>query len=46
MLEGVPVGGGSVFLIQNCILLRHSQASATSSNLEEELKMKEIFTAR
>ena len=34
MLEGVPVGGGSVFLIQNCRLLR---PKAPPSTLEEEL---------
>ena len=41
MLEGVPVGGGSVFRKKmtqtNYRLLRRDQRRATSSNLEEEL---------
>ena len=44
MLEGVPVGGGSVcliqnleFKIQNYRLLRRDFCRDTSSNLEEEI---------
>ena len=53
MLEGVPVGGGSVcliqnleFKIQNYRLLRRDKSRDTFSNLEEEVYKKEQRTKR